>query len=308
MKYKDYYDVLGVERSGSPEDIQKAFRKLARKYHPDVNKEKGAEDRFKEINEAYEVLGDAEKRKRYDQLGANWQAGQDFQPPPHWGEAFGGGGFGFGQQGGFASHEDLGGFSDFFETLFGGRMDFGATQGGARQTVRRSPSYEVGVEISVEDAVKGVVKPLSFREPSGEARSLKVKIPPGTKDGSTIRVRGKNGEADILLRMKVAPHPRYVLTDDDIVVRLPLAPWEAALGAKVEVVLPDGSIKLAIPPGSQSGSKLRVRGRGLPRKDGARGDAIAEVRVMVPERLSDSERELFEKLAAVSNYNPRSGR
>jgi len=305
VKFKDYYDVLGVTRSATPEDIQKAYRKLARKFHPDINKTKEAEDRFKEINEANEVLSDQEKRKKYDTLGANWKAGQEFKPPPGW---EGAAGFDFNGGG-------MNGFSDFFEAFFGGGgSPFGGAAGfggggfgGSGARMRRGPEpVEAEFEIAIEDGVNGATKQIQLRDAAGKVRSLTVKIPAGTTEGTTMKLSGKKDEGDVYLKVRFAAHPRYSVVDHDLIVRLPVAPWEAALGAKVEVQLPDGGIKLAVPPGSQSGGKLRVRGRGLPKKSGARGDLLAEIRVMVPTELSQSEREIFEKLASVSRFNPRS--
>jgi curved DNA-binding protein len=305
VKFKDYYDVLGVSRSASPEEIQKAYRKLARKFHPDINKTKEAEDRFKEINEANEVLSDPEKRKKYDTLGANWKAGQEFKPPPGW---QGNAGFDFNGGG-------MNGFSDFFEAFFGGGgSPFGGSAGfggpgfgGAGARMRRGPEpVEAEFEISIEDAVNGATKQIQLRDASGKVRSLTVKIPAGTTEGTAMKLSGRRDEGDVYLKVRFASHPRYSVADHDLIIRLPVTPWEAALGAKVEVQLPDGSIKLAIPSGSQSGGKLRVRGRGLPKKSGTRGDLLAEIKVVVPTELSQSEREIYEKLASVSRFNPRS--
>lgn len=302
MKFRDYYEVLGVARTASADEIQKAYRKLARKYHPDINKTKEAEDRFKEINEANEVLSDPEKRKKYDTLGENYKAGQEFRPPPGWGEQS----FDFGENGG------MNGFSDFFEAFFGGRgSPFGAAgafsggmHGGRAQ--RAPASLEAEYEISVEDAIRGASRQIQLQDHTGRVRALTVTIPAGTTPGTTLKLAGKKGESDVFLKVRIAAHPRYSIVDHDLVVRLPVAPWEAALGAKVDLALPDGSIKLSVPPGSQSGGKLRVRGRGLPKKGGARGDVLAEIKVVVPTKLSPSEREIYEKLASVSQFNPRS--
>ena len=318
MKFKDYYEVLGIDRKATPEEIQKAYRKLARKYHPDINKTKEAEDRFKEVNEANEVLSDPEKRTRYDALGANWKAGQDFQPPPGWDANGGSYQFHFGN-----GENDLGGFSDFFDAIFGGRggfggardfgasgfggaSQFGAGMGGAGPFGRGAPAAaEAELEISIEDSLRGATKSIQLRDASGKVRALQVKIPAGTGTGSTIRLAGKKGESDVYLRVKLASHPRYSVTGNDLVVKLPIAPWEAALGAKVDLVLPDGAIKLTVPAGAQSGSKLRVRGRGFVGSKGERGDALAEVKIVVPTTLSPAERESFEKLAQTSQFNPR---
>ncbi len=320
MKFRDYYEVLGVDRKASAEEIQKAYRKLARKYHPDVNKTKEAEDRFKEINEANEVLSDAEKRKRYDALGANWKAGQDFQPPPEWEQQFNNVRFGFGGEGA----EDLNGFSDFFSALFGnagfggsgfagagfgGRSPFGAGRfgGGVGEEAMRAPqSQEAELGLSVEEAFAGGSKMIQLRDASGKTRTLNVKIPAGSIEGSAIRIRGSKGEPDLLLRIKLLSHPRYSVSGSDLTVKLPVAPWEAALGSKVDVVLPDGAIKISVPAGSQSGSRLRLRGRGFPlKKEGGRGDVFVEIKIVIPPKLSEAEREIYERLASVSTFNPR---
>ncbi len=317
MKFRDYYEVLGVDRKATPEEVQKAYRKLARKYHPDINKTKEAEDRFKQINEANEVLSDPEKRKRYDALGANWKAGQDFQPPPGWDANGGSHQFHFGNGG-----ADLGGFSDFFDAIFGGRgfggagdfgaggfgggPKFGGGMGGAGPFGRGGPvAAEAELEISIEDSLRGATKSIQLRDASGRTRSLQVKIPAGTTEGSTIRLAGKQGESDVYLRIQLANHPRYSAAGNDLVVKLPVAPWEAALGAKVDLVLPEGTIKLSIPAGSQSGSKLRVRGKGFVSTKGERGDVLAEIKIVVPTSLSAAERESFERLAQTSQFNPR---
>lgn len=317
MKFKDYYELLGVDRKATPDEIQKAYRKLARKYHPDVNKTKEAEDRFKEINEANEVLSNPEKRKRYDALGANWKAGQDFQPPPGWDAQGGSFRFNFGSGGA----TDFGGFSDFFEAMFGGAgfagggfgggafgggSPFGAGMGGGTGFHREAqPTMEAELTISIEDSIAGATKSIQLQEASGRSRSLQVKIPAGTADGSTIRLAGKKGEGDVYLRVRLAEHPRYAVSGNDLVVKLPVTPWEAALGSKVDLVLPDGTIKLSVPAGSQSGSKLRLRGRGFRGGKSERGDVLAEIRIVVPTTLSATEREGFEKLAKTSQFNPR---
>lgn len=317
MKFRDYYEVLGVERSASQEEIQKAFRKQARKYHPDINKTKEAEDRFKEVNEANEVLSDPEKRKRYDALGANWKQGQDFQPPPGWDAD--GGSFQFRHAGG-----DMGGmegFSDFFSAIFGGGggaspfgadAGFGGAFGGAgsrrgRGSARRAQPQpqEAQLEVSIEDAFNGTTKSLQLQDASGRTRTINLKIPAGSTDDTTIRLPGKDGEGDLYLKIKLAVHPRYSTSENDLIVKLPVAPWEAAIGAKVDLVLPDGTIKVTIPPGSQSGGKLRLRGRGFPLKKGGKGDVLAEIKIVVPSKVTDAEKELYQKLAEVSRFNPR---
>lgn len=303
MKFRDYYEVLGVDRTASADEIQKAYRKLARKYHPDINKTKEGEDRFKQINEANEVLADPEKRKRYDMLGANYKAGQDFQPPPDWEfNRRGSQQFNFGNGG--ADFSDF--FSAIFGAQFGGGSPFEGMSGARRAGPFEAPPQEVELSISVEDSFNGATKSIELRDGQGRVRSLNVKIPAGTTDGSTIRLSGKKGESDLYLKIRLTPHPRYSTSGSDLVVKLPVSPWEAALGAKVDLALPDGTIKVGIPAGSQSGSKLRIRGRGFSPAKGSRGDVLAEIRIVVPTSLSSSEREIFEKLQSVSHFNPRS--
>lgn len=324
MKFRDYYEVLGVPRSASAEDIQKAYRKLARTYHPDLNKSKGAEERFKEINEANEVLSDPKKRKQYDTLGANWRDGQEFRPPPEWEQRFGGAQFGFGAGAAGPHAGEENGFSDFFEALFGGgglgaagfgTPGFGGGQfssegrAGPRgrrpgQRVRRA-AQEFELPLTVEEAFCGCSKAVRLADAQGQDRSLTVKVPAGTlAEGTVLRVASSDG--DIRLRVALMPHPRYSVAGSDLVVKLPISPWEAALGAKVDVVLPDGTIKVVVPAGSQSGGRLRVRGRGAVQRSGsARGDVLVELRIVVPAQLSARERELFERLAAESSFNPR---
>ncbi|MFP3870130.1 MAG: DnaJ C-terminal domain-containing protein [Syntrophobacteria bacterium] len=313
VKFQDYYKILGVDRNASQEEISKAYRKLARKYHPDVNKEKGAEDKFKQINEAYEVLKDPEKRQRYDQLGADWQAGQDFRPPPGWEDVHfefrtaPGEGFGFG------------GFSDFFETLFGGQRGRRATAG--RQTwSMRGQDQEAEITIPLEDAYHGAIRSVSLQtqetDPEGFLRptvqTYQVRIPAGVTEGSRIRLPGKGGcglgggpPGDLHLRVHIEPHPRFRLDGHNLEVDVPLSPWEAALGTTVQVPLVDGTASLKIPAGSQSGQRLRLRGKGLPKREGGAGDLLARLKIVVPKKLSSKEKELFTKLAQTSQFNPR---
>ena len=302
MKFKDYYKILGVERGASSEDIQKAFRTLARKYHPDVNKGKESEERFKELNEAYEVLKDPAKRERYDALGANWQAGQEFRPPPGWEQQFSSFGFGGGERGSSGAGFDFGNFSDFFEALFRPQQGspFAGFSAGATHSQPQGRDYEDEVTLAFDDVVKGAEKLLTLATPEGE-KKLRVRIPVGSSDGSRIRLSGQGiGGGDLYLRVKIAPHPRYRLDGSDIYVTVPVSPWEAALGGKVMVELPSGEIGLTIPPGSQSGTKLRLRGKGLKRSGQDSGDAFAELNIIVPKKLSKEEREAYEKLAEVS--------
>lgn len=318
VEYKDYYQVLGVGRNASQEDISKAFKKLARKYHPDLNPDKPeAEKRFKEANEAYEVLKDPEKRKLYDQLGPNWQHGQNFEPPP----GFGGGRyhFGGGGPGGFGGAQ---GFSDFFETIFG----MGGPQGGFRpgggyaRRPRRGDDAEVGLSLTLEEAFRGGPKAISLQEqtlgPDGRPRlstkTLDVTIPAGIKDGARIRLAGQGSPGnsggpagDLYLKVRIAPHPLFKLEGEHVVLDLPLAPWEAALGCTVKVPTLDRSVELTVPPGVSSGQKLRLRGYGLGSGD-KKGDQLVRIMIKTPPKATDEERELWEKLAAASpGFSPR---
>lgn len=321
MKFQDYYETLGVTREASAEEVQKAYRKLARKYHPDVNKSKGAEERFKEIGEAYEVLKDPEKRRRYDALGANWKAGQEFRPPP----GFEGGQF---YSSGGGAGVDLGGFSDFFETLFGqGRgasydfsgggfrsspHDFGRMfEGGAGARSRVGASQEAEITIPLEDVYRGAKTEVTLQSPHG-VKTLAVRIPPGTTDGSTIRLQGQgapgrgDGPAgDLHLKVKIAAHPRYGLTGYDLETVVPVAPWEAVLGAKVDFETLDGRVKLTIPSGAQAGQRFRLKGKGLARTATERGDLYAVLQITVPRDPSVEERAMYQELARVSGFNPR---
>ena len=332
MKYLDYYSVLGVPRTASTDDIKKAFRKLARQYHPDVNKSAGAEARFKEINEANEVLSDPEKRKRYDTLGRNWKSGQDFTPPPGFGGARGApGGIPFdfgGAQGG-------GDFSDFFSAIFG---DLGGQGGRAGSRNRRSggnpfagfggfggsgedktftprgQDFEANLSLSIEDLFSRTPKSITLQVPatradgslSRQAKSFNVRIPPGATDGTRIRLSGQ-GESggNLYLNIRVAPHPVFQLNGHDLDLTLPIAPWEAVLGAKVHIPTLEGTASLNIPPGTQGGSRLRLSGRGLPDKNGTRGDIFVNVRIAIPDHPTPREKALFEQLAKESTFQAR---
>jgi curved DNA-binding protein len=320
VKFQDYYSVLGVPRNATAEQIRKAYRTLARKYHPDVNKDKGAEDRFKQINEAYEVLKDPDKRSRYDQLGANWKQGQEFRPPP----GFGGAAFDFGggRAGGF---QGSGGFSDFFEALFGSMGGMGAGSGGRTFRMRTGPQgfppgfdgFEAGpgafaedseseVEVPLDKIVHG--GPLSVRLilPGSGARSYDVRIPKGIAEGRKIRLAGQApGGGDLFLTIRYAKDARFERDGANLTVDARVAPWEAMLGAKVPVDTLDGRVTITIPPGSSSGKKLRLRGHGLPTADGERGDMFVRVMIAVPTSTSAEERELLEKWQRLSRFNPR---
>ena len=315
MDYKDYYATLGVKKDASQEEIQKAYRKLARKYHPDVNKDSDAEVKFKEIGEAYEVLKDPDKRKKYDQFGANWN--RTGGPPPGW-EGFGGGGGGGGFDfRGFSNRGGSGGsadFSDFFEMLFGGAgpgggrrgapPGFGAGFGGPQA----GGDSEATLTISVEEAVRGGHREIAISDPNtGQRRTLSVKIPEGVRAGQKIRLAGQGSSGfggaasgDLLLKIEIAPDPRYRVEGSDLHTHVPVSPAEAALGGEAEVETPTGSVRVRIPAGSSSGRKIRLRGRGLSQPGGGKGDLLAEIRIVVPETLTDRERELYEQLAEAS--------
>lgn len=307
MEYKDYYKILGVDRNASQDDIKKAYRKLARKYHPDVSKDPQAETRIKEVNEAYEALGDPEKRKAYDQLGANWRQGQDFRPPPGWdgwtGAGAGGRARGAGPGAGGA---DFGGFSDFFESIFGGGMGGGGMGGGGRRRGFdvRGADREGVVEISLEQAMHG--DELAINDPTG--RQQRVRIPAGAKDGSRLRVRGQgdpgmgNGApGDLLLEIRIKPDPNYRVEGRDLYRDIPITPWEAALGATIEVPTPHGPVNLKVPKGSQSGKQVRLKGKGLPGK--TPGDLYLRLMIHVPPE--DEAGDWYEKMAESSSFNPR---
>ncbi|RLB06522.1 MAG: J domain-containing protein [Deltaproteobacteria bacterium] len=324
VKYKDYYEILGVPRNATQEEIHAAYRKLARKYHPDVNKSPDAEEKFKEIGEAYEVLKDPEKRKKYDQLGANWKAGQDFTPPPGWEVHFDF--WGPGEETGETSWRTTD-FSDFFETLFGGgfkrtRARSGRTGGPFTGTwVQDGQDQEAKITITLEDAYRGGTKTIMLQTPkidengnvTMETKSYEVKIPPGVTAGQKIRLSGQGQPGtgggrpgDLYLVVDIAPHPYYRLEGRDIYYKLKVTPWEAALGAQVDVPTPGGFVSVRIPPGTSSGKKLRLRGKGLPNPKGKPGDFYVEVEIAVPEKLTSREKELFEELKKHSTFNPRS--
>lgn len=294
--YRDYFEVLGVPRGAGDEEIRSAYRKLAREYHPDVNSDPGAEDRFKEVSEAYEVLRDSEKREKYERLGANWKAGEDVSGTSGFG---GGGASGFG---------DGAGFSDFFESFFGGGR--GSSRGFEGFSMRGG-DQEATIEVTLEEAARGGKQKISL----ADGRDFEVQIPPGVRDGQKIRLAGQGGEGasggpagDLYLRVRIKRHPRFRREDDDLVVEIPVAPWEAALGATVPVPTLDGSARVKVPAGSSSGRRLRLRGEGMPGSGEGKGDLYASVRIVVPKVLEKRERELFEELAAVSRFDPRRGR
>jgi curved DNA-binding protein len=322
MKYKDYYKILGVAREASEEDIKKAYRKLARKYHPDVSKEKNAEEQFKEVSEAYEVLRDKDKRAAYDQMGY-YQPGQEFRPPPDWGERFATSGGG-GGSGGFAGFQDLGDI-DLFDLLagLGARRGFGreGAAEGMRGMQMPGQDAEVTVYVTLEDLLRGieVEVPLSHTEMGADGRlhratrTTKVRVPKGASDGQRLRVAGKaapgsNGgpPGDLYINISLRPHDLYRVSGHDLYLEVPVTPWEAALGASVEIPTPEGKVSIKVPSGSKAGQKLRVRGRGLPRpKSSEPGDLYAVLQIVTPSVLGEREKDLYRQLAEASSFNPR---
>ncbi|MEO7493855.1 MAG: DnaJ C-terminal domain-containing protein [Massilia sp.] len=302
MEYKDYYQTLGVEKTASPEDIKKAYRKLMRKYHPDVSKHSEADSKTKEINEAYGVLGDAEKRAAYDDLGRGRRAGQEFQPPPDWASAFGGGG------GGTDSN-------DFFSDLFAhvGRR---SRTGGSFQM--RGEDINATIAIDLRDAYQGVSRNVTMRVPQRDAsgrasmqeRTLSVTIPKGVLPGQQLRLAGQGhagsgggGSGDLFLEVVFNPDPRYRLEGSDVYESVPVAPWEAALGARIAVPTPSGQVEVSVPAGSQTGRKLRLKGRGIPAA--TPGDLYLILEVVLPPADNDKARQLYETMARELAFNPR---
>lgn len=340
VQFRDYYEALGVNKNASTDEIKSAYRKQARKYHPDVNpNDKSAEEKFKDLNEAYEVLSDPEKRKRYDTLGPNnWKAGEEFRPPPGWqqesrvdfvdaADVFrGAGGIG------------AGGFSDFFETLFGGGSGGRGRRGGAGFSMR-GHDIEAEIELTLEEAHRGGTRSISLQTMEScpdcrgtgtkegkticpicrgagvvqRPKTLEVTIPSGARDGSVIRLAGQgesgaNGgpSGDLLLHVRLRPHRLFDITgDNDVQLDVPVAPWEAALGARVSVPTLEGPVEMTVPAGAQAGQRLRLRGQGLNRRNGGRGDQYAKLKIVNPPRLSAAERELFEKLRNESRFDAR---
>jgi curved DNA-binding protein len=317
---RDYYEVLGVSRNASADEIQQAYRKLARRHHPDVNKNPGAEEQFKQINEAYQVLKDPETRRRYDRFGPDFrQIPEGYEEAMRTGRSAGGrgsGGRGFGGSGTRRGGSSFGGEWDYTESgididdllggLFGARGPGGPIPGA---------DQEAELTLTVEEAYHGGRRSITLAGPN-EPRTFEVNIPPGVTDGQRIRLAGQGGlgrgdaaAGDLYLVVRLAPHARYRVSGRDISIDLPLAPWEAALGATVSAETPGGEGKVRVPPGSSTGRRLRLRGQGMPNRTGTPGDLYAEVKVMVPPTLTERERELFEELAKVSTFDARrSGR
>ena len=311
MDYKDYYKIMGVERDAKQEEIKRAYRKLARKYHPDVSKEKDAEAKFKEVGEAYEVLKDPEKRAAYNQLGSNWQAGQDFHPPPNWdaGFEFSGGGY-----------TDTNGadFSDFFETLFGHGFGSSASRRTHTGFRHRGEDHHAKVLIDLEDSYSGAMRDISLRTPVidstgkvvNKERKLSVKIPKGVKQGQKIRLAGQGssgvsgGEAgDLYLEIEFKPHSLFRVEGRDVYLDLPVAPWEAALGSNVKIPTPTGKLDLKIPPNTVAKRKLRLKGKGIPGNPS--GDIYVTLQIKLPTVDTENAKQLYRKMEQELAFNPR---
>lgn len=310
MQYKDYYKIMGLARDASQDEIKRAYRKLARKYHPDVSKEKNAEAKFKELGEAYEVLKDPEKRAAYDQLGSHWQAGQEFRPPPNWDE-------GFEFKGGGFTGVDAGAYSDFFEQLFGHNV-FHAADRGHYQFHARGQDSHAKIHIDLEDSFRGATRNISLSAPeiNGQGhvhvkhRSLNVQIPKGIKPGQHIRLAGQGNPGsggaqagDLILEIAFNNHPLYRVTDGDVYLDLPVTPWEAALGAKIKVPTPEGFVDVKIPPNSRQGCKLRLSGRGLPSK--TPGDFFIVLQIALPPSTSEKAKAAYQTMQKELDFNPR---
>jgi curved DNA-binding protein len=307
MDFKDYYKILDVEPTADDKAIKTAYRKLARKYHPDVSKEAGAEDKFKEASEAYEVLSSPEKRAEYDEIRKYGRQGRPFQPPPGWQSRSGGGGF-----------DETTDFSEFFSSIFGGRPQQG---GRTRNPGRKGQDVEMELAIFLEETLSGESKQVSFRVPQHSAagqrmaditKTLNVKIPAGVTDGERIRLKGQGApgiaggdKGDLYLTIRLAPHPLFEVEGHDLVIQVPLAPWEAALGTKVAVPTLTGRINLTIRPDSQNGQRLRVKGNGLMGKNGERGDLYAQLKIVMPKHTDEASKALWQSLADKSSFDPR---
>jgi curved DNA-binding protein len=318
MRYRDYYEVMGVARGASQDEIKRSYRKLARKFHPDVSKEKNAEDKFKELQEAYEVLKDPEKRAAYDQLGADWRQGQEFRPPPDWGK-----GFEFSRGAGAGGGAD---FSDFFSQLFGagtpfgrGRGPAGVHPGGSRGSRRAGEDHVARIDIDLSDAYRGATRNIEVRSPqmSGDGhvqlqpRTLKVTIPAGITQGQQIRLVGQGSPSldgahagDLYIEVNIRPHPAFQLDGRNVTVELPVAPWEAALGEAVAVPTLGGPVEMKLPVGARAGQKLRLKGRGLPGQPA--GDQFAVLKIVLPPD-SPRLRELFEQMKREIPFDARAG-
>ena len=310
MEFKDYYKILGLERSATQEEIKRAFRKLARTYHPDISKEAGAEARFKEISEANEVLSDAEKRAAYDQLGQQWQPGQDFRPPPNWEAGF--------EFSGASSGRPGGEFGDFYDTLFGRMRQSRHPSGGQAEFHARGEDHHAKILIDLRDSLEGATRTLTLRKPAVDAdghvaikdHTLNVTIPKGVTEGQSIRLKGQGAPGigrlpagDLYLEIQFNPDPLYRIVGRDLYVELPVAPWEAALGATVKFPTPAGPIMLKIPAGSAQGRELRIKGRGIP--SAIPGDLYAVLRIVLPPADTDKARQIYADMEREIAFDPR---
>jgi len=306
MEYKDYYQILGVDRTATPDAIKQSYRRLARKYHPDVSKESNAEEKFKTVQEAYEVLSDVQKRAAYDQLGSNWKAGQDFRPPPGWGA------------GGAHAQENMHDFSDFFSQLFSGQGG-GFSNRGTRPRKQKGNDQKATISISLEEAFKGMAKTfvvqLQETDSAGNtkqiSKTIKVNIPAGIKEGQQLRLAGQGGvgvqggpAGDIYLEIEIDTHPYFSLQDKDIYLTSPLTPWEAALGSEIKIPTLAGPVGLKIPMGAQSAQKLRLKGRGMPSKEG-NGDQYVLLQRMLPPLKDEKQKDYFRQMQSIMPFDPR---
>jgi curved DNA-binding protein len=317
VEYKDYYKIMGVARDASQEDIKRAYRRLARKYHPDVSKEPNAEERFKQVGEAYEVLSDPEKRSAYDSLGPEWKAGQQFRPPPDWEPSFG-----YGGQASAGTGAGARDFSDFFESLFGG-AGFRTSRGGSftsRDFASRGDDLQTTITLSLDEAYRGVTKTLNLAfeelDPTTgrvqqRTRTLNVRVPAGVTDGQKIRLpaqggpgQGGGGRGDLFALVRLAPHSYFRVEGRDIHLDLPITPWEAALGATVTVPTLGGAVDLKVPRSSQSGQRLRLKGRGLPGSQA--GDQFVTLQIVAPPASNPEAEALYRQMAETMPMNPRS--
>ena len=317
MEYKDYYKILGVERGATQDDIKRAYRKLARTLHPDINKEAGAEAKFKDLGEAYEVLKDPEKRAAYNELGANWKQGQDFRPPPNWDQ-----GFEFSGGGGGYTNADSAHFSDFFEGLFGQAGGRGARGGFStrREYSAKGEDHHAKVVISIRDAYVGAKRDITLRVPEVDGgghvvvkdRTLSVTIPKGVREGQHIRLAGqgspgmgKGQPGDLYLEVSFAPDLRFKVEGKDVYIELPITPWEAALGTSAMAPTPEGAVILKIPPGSTKGRTMRLKGKGLP--GNPPGDMHAVLKIETPPADTDKAKEFYRQMERELPFNPRAG-
>jgi len=313
VQFRDYYETLGVSKTASEDEIKSAFRKMARKFHPDVAKPRDkatAEEKFKQINEAYEVLGDPEKRKKYDQLGTNWNQPGGGQPPPGWTQQPGGGFQRYGGDGGVEFEFDGTGFSDFFEAFFGGgrgQSAFGGGSGFGRRpaSAERGSDVEADIMVTLEEALQGSARQVSLRRGgSNKVETYQVKIPRGVHEGQRIRLAGQ-GEAgagggksgDLFLHVRLARHPDFTVEGSDLIHEVKIEPWRAVLGGQLEVPTLEGTVRLKIPPGTQGGQRFRIRERGLPSAAGSRGNLYVIPQIQIAKKLTEREREIWKQLA-----------